>query len=307
MPCAEWQNMHKLNREKEIIGFYLSAHPLDEYKFQYKFINGEFSKNFVLEDNKKEKIAPNDLSAKILDEETDDDESIDISLEVSEDEELVEESSAKKAEPKGNFNFLNLDEIDAFKEQLFPAGSLFEAPKDWKERQKMFDNAREYTVSGLITEMILRDGKNSGEKICFLTLEDYTGSYSFRLGDRDYMKLREKIAKDRFVIVKMKFTQGSEGRVFINVTDILDLKDAFEKYAKSLSLVIPINEINKTDLEFFKNQLLAEKGEHKLNVYLKNPLDNSFIEARAMQQSININYQLIEKINEFGKFEIYLN
>lgn len=56
----------------------------------------------------------------------------------------------------------------------------------------MFDNAREYTVSGLITEMILRDGKNSGEKICFLTLEDYTGSYSFRLGDRDYMKLREK-------------------------------------------------------------------------------------------------------------------
>ncbi|HOB25143.1 MAG TPA: DNA polymerase III subunit alpha, partial [Kaistella sp.] len=209
LPCAEWQNMHKLNREKEIIGFYLSAHPLDEYKFQYKFINGEFSKNFVLEDNKKDEIAPNDLSAKILDEETDDDESIDISLEVSEDEELVEESSAKKAEPKGNFNFLNLDEIDAFKEQLFPAGSLFEAPKDWKERQKMFDNAREYTVSGLITEMILRDGKNSGEKICFLTLEDYTGSYSFRLGDRDYMKLREKIAKDRFVIVKMKFTQGS--------------------------------------------------------------------------------------------------
>ena len=44
LPCAEWQNMHKLNREKEIIGFYLSAHPLDEYKFQYKFINGEFSK-----------------------------------------------------------------------------------------------------------------------------------------------------------------------------------------------------------------------------------------------------------------------
>ena len=247
------------------------------------------------------------MSAKILDEETDEDEVMDLSLEVSEDEELVEESSAKKAEPKGNFNFLNLDEIDAFKEQLFPAGSLFEAPKDWKERQKMFDNAREYTVSGLITEMILRDGKNSGEKICFLTLEDYTGSYSFRLGDRDYMKLREKIAKDRFVIVKMKFTQGSEGRIFINVTDILDLKDAFEKYAKSLSLVIPINEINKTDLEFFKNQLLAEKGEHKLNVFLQNPLDNTFVEARALHQTININNQLIEKINEFGKFEIYLN
>ena len=171
----------------------------------------------------------------------------------------------------------------------------------------MFDNAREYTVSGLITEMILRGGKNSGEKICFLTLEDYTGSYSFRLGDRDYMKLREKIAKDRFVILKMKFTQGSEGRVFTNVTDIMDLKDAFEKYAKSLSLIIPVNELNKTDIEFFKTQLLAEKGEHKLNVFLQNPLDNTFVEARALHQTININNQLLEKIHEFGKFEIYLN
>lgn len=307
LPCAEWQNMHKLNREKEIIGFYLSAHPLDEYKFQYQFVNGEFSRNFVLDERKKEDLEhQNDIASKILDDETDDEE-VDLSIDVSEEDEMVEESTLKKAEPKGNFNFLNLDEVDAFKEQLFPSGSLFEPAKDWKERQKQFENAREYTVSGLITELILRDGKNSGEKICFLTLEDYTGSYSFRLGDRDYMKMREKIAKDRFVIIKMKFTQGSEGRVFTNVTDILDLKDAFEKFAKSLSLVIPVNEINKTDLEFFKTQLLAEKGEHKLNVYLKNPMDNSFIEARAMQQSININYHLLEKIHEFGKFEIYLN
>ena len=307
LPCAEWQNMHKLNREKEIIGFYLSAHPLDEYKFQYQFVNGEFSRNFILEEKNNEDIQnPNDLASKILDDETDEDE-IDISLDVLEDDELVDESSVKKAEPKGSFNFLNLDEIDAFKEIIFPAGSLFEPPKDWKERQKMFDNAKEYTVSGLITEVVLRDGKNSGEKICFLTLEDYTGNYSFRLGDRDYMKLREKIAKDRFVIVKMKFTQSNDGRVFTNVTDILDLKDAYEKYAKSLSLVIPINELNKTDLEFFKTQLLAEKGEHKLNVYLKNPLDNSFLEARVLQQTININNQLLEKIHEFGKFEIYLN
>ena len=34
-------------------------------------------------------------------------------------------------------------------------------------------------------------------------------------------------------------------------------------------LVIPINEINKTDLEFFKTQLLAEKGEHKLMFFQK--------------------------------------
>ena len=53
--------------------------------------------------------------------------------------------------------------------------------------------------------------------------------------------------------------------------------------------------------------MLAEKGEHKLNVFLQNPLDNTFVEARALHQTININNQLLEKIHEFGKFEIYLN
>ena len=36
-------------------------------------------------------------------------------------------------------------------------------------------------------------------------------------------------------------------------------------------------------------------------------LDNTFVEARALNQTININNQLFEKIHEFGKFEIYLN
>ena len=319
LPCAEWQNMHKLNREKEIIGFYLSAHPLDEYKFQYQFINGEFSKNFVLEDNKKDEIAPNDLSAKILDEETDDDESIDISIEVSEDEELVEESSAKKAEPKGNFNFLNLEEIDAFKDfyQKQFESNLVKGMPERNEIKRINELSKEYLVSGLTTDYtIFDDNYNSGKKVAYVTLEDYTGSYKFRLNDEDYMRFKEKLEKGRFLILKFKIaivrnkdkTTGNEIlRYFINIVDVIELQRAFEKYAKSLSLIIPVNELNKTDIEFFKTQLLAEKGEHKLNVFLQNPLDNTFVEARALHQTININNQLLEKIHEFGKFEIYLN
>jgi DNA polymerase III, alpha subunit (EC 2.7.7.7) len=52
-PAPEWQNMHKLNKEKEIIGFYLSAHPLDEYKYQYQFIQGALSKKEILEGKKR--------------------------------------------------------------------------------------------------------------------------------------------------------------------------------------------------------------------------------------------------------------
>ena len=218
-----------------------------------------------------------------------------------------------------NFNFLNLDEIDAFKEfyQRQFELSLVKGMPEKNEIKRINELSKEYLVSGLTTDYtIFDDNYNSGKKVAYVTLEDYTGSYKFRLNDDDYMKFKEKLEKGRFIILKFKIvivrskdkTSGNEVlRYFINVADVVELQLAFEKYAKSLSLVIPINEINKTDLEFFKTQLLAEKGEHKLNVFLQNPLDNTFVEARALHQTININNQLLEKIHEFGKFEIYLN
>ena len=36
--------------------------------------------------------------------------------------------------------------------------------------------------------------------------------------------------------------------------------------------------MNKTDLEFFKTNY-CRKREHKLNVFLQNPLDNTFVEG----------------------------
>jgi len=33
-PCADWSKLEKLNKEKQVIGIYLSSHPLDEYKLE---------------------------------------------------------------------------------------------------------------------------------------------------------------------------------------------------------------------------------------------------------------------------------
>lgn len=34
--CEEWGRMHLLNKEREVVGIYLSGHPLDEYRFEIK-------------------------------------------------------------------------------------------------------------------------------------------------------------------------------------------------------------------------------------------------------------------------------
>lgn len=310
-PAPEWQNMHKLNREKEIIGFYLSAHPLDEYRYQYSFLQGALSRKEVLEKKPEEETEMEAvlLSPDLTAAEDTDDEVVDLSAAEDGEDEVLEEST-KKAEPKGAFNFLNLDEIEAFKNTAFSPTQpdLFNNDKlTWKEKQALKNNTPEYMVAGLITEYTIRDGRNSGEKVAFLTLEDYTGSYSFRLGDRDYMKLRDKIDLQRFVIFKIKFAQVSDGRVFVNVNDVIDLKEAFDKFAKKMTVVIDVNDLRKEDINFFRQQFNQETGEQKLNFLIRNPEDNSMLELMSMQTQLELTNDLLTVFNETKKYQIYLN
>ena len=312
-PAPEWQSMHKLNKEKEIIGFYLSAHPLDEYKFQFQFIQGALGKKEILE-GKKDEVAELEkiiLPVDIADTTDSDDELIDIPGEIlSGDEEILIEEPTKKAEPKGSFNFLNLDEVEAFKDNVFASqqSDLFNDEKlSWKEKQAQKNNSPEYMVAGLVTEYTVRDGKNSGEKVAFITLEDYSGSYGFRLGDRDYMRVRDKIDVQRFVIFKIKFSQAKDGRVFVNISDVIDLKDAFEKFARKMTVVVNLQDLRREDIEFFKNNFTENTGEQRLNFFIKNPEDQSTIELMAMKAHIEINGDLLEVIHEMQKYEVFLN
>lgn len=304
-PQPEWSNMYKLNKEKETIGFYLSAHPIDEFKYQYKFMQGSLSKKSILEKERKNEpeehldVVDSGIDADILE-----DESIDFGMD-AESEEMVEET-AKKIEPRGFHNFLNLDEVENYKSTII-ANNVPETNLSWKDRQNNMNKGKEYTVAGMITEYTVRDGKRGGEKVAFLTLEDYAGSCSFRLGDRDYMRLKDKIAPQRFVILKIKYSVSQDGRCFVNVNDVLELRDAFDKFAKSLTVVMLVQDLKKEDIEFFRNEILTNKGEHKLSFYIKNPEDNSIIELVSMQHKIRIDDNVLKMIHKVGRYDVFLN
>ena len=304
-PQPEWSNMYKLNKEKETIGFYLSAHPIDEFKYQYKFMQGSLSKRSIIEKERKNEpeehldVAESGIDADILE-----DENIDFDMD-AESEEMVEETT-KKIEPRGFHNFLNLDEVENYKSTII-ANNVPETKLSWKDRQNNMNKGKEYTVAGMITEYTVRDGKRGGEKVAFLTLEDYAGSCSFRLGDRDYMRLKDKIAPQRFVILKIKYSVSQDGRCFVNVNDVLELRDAFDKFAKSLTVVMPVQDLKKEDIEFFRNEILTNKGEHKLSFYIKNPEDNSIIELVSMQHKIRIDDNVLKMIHKVGRYDVFLN
>ena len=57
-PCEEWGTMEKLAKEKEVVGIYLSGHPLDDFKYEMKyFCNGTLTSFTNLEANINREIA----------------------------------------------------------------------------------------------------------------------------------------------------------------------------------------------------------------------------------------------------------
>ncbi len=51
-PCEEWGTMEKLAREKEVVGIYLSGHPLDDFRYEMKYFCNATLLNFAdLENN----------------------------------------------------------------------------------------------------------------------------------------------------------------------------------------------------------------------------------------------------------------
>ena len=121
------------------------------------------------------------------------------------------------------------------------------------------------------------------------------------------MRLKDKLEVQRFVIMKIKYSQGKDGRVFVNVNEVLELKEAFERFAKSLSVVVPLDSLRKSDIEFFRENIIQNQGEQKLNFFIKNPEDESVLEVVSMQHKININENLLEVIHQINNYEVFLN
>ena len=121
------------------------------------------------------------------------------------------------------------------------------------------------------------------------------------------MKLKDKIAVQRFVILKIKYAVLQDGRGFINVIDVLELSETFNNFAKSMTVVVPLNELKEEDLEFFKNSILKEKGNQRLYFYIKNPADDTGVKLLSSEYKIEISDEMLRVLSHANKYQVYLN
>ena len=210
--CEEWSDLVRLDKEKELVGIYLSAHPLDRFRLEI-----ETGCNATME-----QLA--DLS---------------------------------------QFGTRN----------------------------------GETRVAGIVTNAAERTTK-TGNPWGQLTVEDFSGSYSFALFGKDYMTFKPYFIKGMAVLIKGKvqgrFNNPNELEFKISSIDLLD--DVKDKLVHGITLKVPITDIDTSFMQSILS-ISDQKAQGQLNFEIFDPKNEKIrIKMHSRTHRVNINNELISNL-----------
>ncbi len=187
-PCTPWPTMELLRKEKEVVGLYLTGHPLDDFKKTLQ----HFTKNRLSD--------------------------------------------------------LNVD--------LTPFVG------------------REVTVGGVVTMAEARISKN-GKRWGTFTLEDFSGSYQFRVFSEEFLKFEHFFKESNFLYLRLLVKEGypigdgtTRGEPRLQFNEVKLLQDVIESLSKKINLHFKAHELNPELIKVLQQRLKQHKGSKPLNITL---------------------------------------
>ncbi len=230
-------NIERLNKEKEMIGIYLSAHPLDDYEFEVRelcSVTAEELKRF------RDWEKPDQRAAAISqfaqggndDEGEETETAVETIITSDADGELVTEEKEVPAESAPR--------------------PIRLSPEEWIHAHEK----RQLTVGGIITASEERTSQK-GTLYGKYTIEDYTGSYEFLVFGDDYKRFAPLLKKDVYAYVTVQVQPRGWGGKFYKevpfaeaeyecrVKDVQLLQDAQKNRVHSLTLTMPVDKLTE--------------------------------------------------------------
>ena len=191
-PPAEYNELELLKKEKELVGMYLSSHPLDKFRLEIS----EFTTSDI--------AAMDEISKNLSD--------------------------------KSNWN-------------------------------------REFIVAGIVTDSQTNTTK-TGKAWCSFTIEDFTGSYTFRLFGKEYENYMQYTALHTYLLMKCaikpryrkKEEEGGEDVYELRIQSIKLLANAKDEFIKEIHIPLPLE---RADEGLRKNLLkLCRRHKGKARLYM---------------------------------------
>ena len=169
---------------------------------------------------------------------------------------------------------------------------------------------KEIIVAGIIKE-VFHGTTKTGKAYGSMTIEGYKESHRLYMFGRDYVDYKNYITKDFSILIKGK-TQKSwksqdENDLEFKVTSIELLSEAKKNMICALTVSIPIDQISDSFIDQFTVLFEKNKGKKDLEFKVFDQDENFSLKLFSRTKRININNDLINKLNDIPSIEYKLS
>ncbi len=167
---------------------------------------------------------------------------------------------------------------------------------------------RELTFGGVVTDVQHRVSK-MGKGWALFTIEDYDGSFEFRIFGEEYLKFRHFLVKNSFVHVKtfvregwVNKNTGIKGEPRLQFNNFQLLHDIMDAYARKLSIKLDISDIENQRIQALKDLFNMHKGEKALSFIIYDNEERIKLNMPSRKQKVNISLELLEELSNLNVF-----
>lgn len=280
-----WNTIERLNKEKELIGIYLSAHPLDEYEYEVRELCNLTAHELSLFDTWRRADARADaehhIRAAIAEmtpkEDLPQEETLDYGSPEAEEDEVpvvVAQKPVQPAAPDEDRPVLPSEFIAAHKNQI----SLF---------------------GGIVTESEQRISQK-GNPYGRYTIEDYSGSYTITLFGSAYSQFAHMMLKDLYVLITGVIQQKGAGQRWFKeqpeenaeyefmVQKVEMLNEVQEKRTEGINITLPLNRLTREVADELAEQVRSSKGHGRLHISVYNPTNRQTVALTSRDHAIHV-------------------
>jgi DNA polymerase-3 subunit alpha len=156
----------------------------------------------------------------------------------------------------------------------------------------------ELRLAGIVTGAAERTTK-TGNPWGQLTVEDFSGSYQFALFSKDYMQFKSFFTTGYSVLIrgKMQPKYNNPAEMDFRIQSIEFLSDMKDKMLNSITLSLPVNEINTNVMDLLHKISSSNKGHSTLAFNIFDPKTNVKIRMHSRSCRVKIDNALISELN----------
>ena len=288
--AVRWNSIERLNKEKDLIGIYLSAHPLDEYEYEVRELCNITADELARFDGWRSPDGRRAAEERMQAEQN--------SGEAMEDENIPVEALDYGEDENG-------DEVPAT--QSSPTSSATQQPQK-RKRETPTEFIRRYykktcLIGGIIVDAQQKISKSNNPYGSY-TIEDYSGNYQVVLFGDTYRQFAPIMQKNAYVLITGTIQQRNanlrffkeqseeEAEYTFTVKSVDLLQDLQEKRTDGIRLNINLNALTPDLIEDLQEEAKSNQGKGHLHLTIYNPLNRHHVALTSRKDHVRVTPRL---------------